>query len=210
MVNRRFGTHEVASLLSNYSDMSMDVDDDDSGESDHDDDESDTDTPVIDGGWRIWLPNDVDFSHVPFSAQTVGPNVGEIPQSKLDSFQNFMSDEILMQIVEATNAYAVIHLNDKSITNSSVWYRWKDLTLPELKAYLGIILKMAIVEKIDVKDCFSRVDRVFSLFLDVFSRRRFLQIHWVLHVKSPEPTTGVVTRSSKMSNVRVISSKNAS
>ena len=119
MANRRFGTHKVASLLSNYSDMSMYVDDDDSdimdvdlvksddnysGESDQDDNESDTDTPVIDGGWRIWLPNDVDFSHVPFSAQNVGPNVGEIAQSKLDSFQNFMSDEILIQIVKATNA----------------------------------------------------------------------------------------------------------
>ena len=61
-------------------------DDNDSGESDQDDDESDTDTPVIDRGWRIWLPNDIDFSHVPFSAQNVGPNVGEIPQSELDSF----------------------------------------------------------------------------------------------------------------------------
>ena len=76
MANRRFGTHEVASLLSNYSDMSMYVedndsdimnvdlvtsDDNDSVESDQDDDESDTDAPVIDGGWRIWLPNDVDF-----------------------------------------------------------------------------------------------------------------------------------------------------
>ena len=152
MANRRFGTHEVASLLSNYSDMSVDVDDDsdimdvdlvtsddnDSGESDQDDDESDIDTPVKDGGWRIWLPNDVDFSHVLFSAQ----NVGENPQSELDSFQNFMSDEILMQIVEAINAYAVIHLNNKSFTNSSIWYRWKDLTLPELKAYFGIILKI--------------------------------------------------------------------
>ena len=100
------------------------------------------------------MPND-DFSHVPFSAQNVGPNVGEIPQSELDSFQNVMSNEILMQIVKATNAYAVIHLNNKSLTNSSIWYRWKDLILPELKAYLGIILKMAIVEKFDVKDYFS-------------------------------------------------------
>ena len=30
MANRRFGTHEVASLLSNYLDMSMYVNDDDS------------------------------------------------------------------------------------------------------------------------------------------------------------------------------------
>ena len=56
-----------------------------------------------------------------------------------------------MQIVKATNAYAVIHLNNKSLTNSSIWYRWKDLILLELKAYLGIILKMAVVEKSDEK-----------------------------------------------------------
>ena len=216
MANRGFGTHEVASILSNYSDMSMDVDDDDdsdimdvdlvtsddndSGESDKnndEDDESDTDTPVIDGGWRIWLPNDVNFPHLPFSAQNVGPNIGGIPQSELDSFQNFMSDDILMQIVEATNAYAVIHLNNKSLTNSSIWYRWKDIILPELKAYLGILLKMAIVEKSDVKYYFSKEWTEYYPFFWMF----FLQIHWMLHVKSPEPTTGVVTRSSKISNV---------
>ena len=148
------------------------------------------------------MPNDVEFSHVPFLPQNVGPNVGEIPQSELDSFQNFMSDEILMQIVKATNAYAVIYLNNKSLTSSSIWYQWKDLTLPELKAYLGIILKMAIVEKSDVKDYFSKKwTEYYPFFLDVFSRCRFLQIHWMLHVKSPEPTTGVVTQSSKISNV---------
>ena len=98
--------------------------------------------------------------------------------------------------------YAVIHLNNKSLNNRSIWYQWKDFTLPELKTYLGIILKMAIVEKSDVKDYFSKEwTEYYPFFLDVFSRRRFLQIHWMLHVKSPEPTTGVVTQSSKISNV---------
>ena len=107
-----------------------------------------------------------------------------------------------MQIVKTTNAYAVIHLNNKSLINSSIWYRWKDLILPELKAYLGIILKMAVVEKSDVKDYFSKEwTEYYPFFLDVFSRRHFLQIDWMLHVRSPEPTTGVVTRSSKISNV---------
>ena len=87
MANRRFGTHKVASILSNYSDMSTDVDNDDdsdimdvdlvtnddndSGESDQDDDENNTDTPVIDGGWRIWLPNDVNFLMFLFRQKTL-------------------------------------------------------------------------------------------------------------------------------------------
>ena len=49
--------------------------------------------------------------------------------------------------------------------------------IPEFKAYLGVVLKMAVIEKADVKDYFSHewTEETF-FFLDVFSRRRFLQI----------------------------------
>ena len=60
------------------------------------------------------MPNDVDFSHVPFSAQNVGPNVGEIPQSELDSFQNFMSDEIEVEKVIERLQYSSVKLAHES------------------------------------------------------------------------------------------------
>ena len=109
---------------------------------------------------------------------------------------------MLNEIVTATNAYAAIRLNNKQLTNNSTFYKWKDVTLQELKAYLGVILKMAMTEKPDVKDCFSKEWTEYSpFFLDIFSRRRFLQIHWMLHLKSLEPTTVPITRKSKVSNV---------
>ena len=83
-----------------------------------------------------------------------------------------------------------------------MFYKWKDVTLQELKAYLGVILKIAMTEKSDVKDHFSKEWTEYSpFFLDIFSRRRFLQIHWMFHLKSPEPTTAPITRKSKVSNV---------
>ena len=101
-----------------------------------------------------------------------------------------MTDELLMEVVAATNAYATTHISRIRFTNNSVWYIWIDVTLPKPKAYLGGVLKIAIIEKSNVKDYFSRAWAEYCpFFLDIFSRQ-FLQIHWMLHANSPEPTTG--------------------
>ena len=109
---------------------------------------------------------------------------------------------MLNKIVTATNTYATIRLNNKQLLNNSTFYKWKDVTLQELKAYLGVVLKMTMTEKPDMKDYFSKEWTEYSpFFLDIFSHRRFLLIHWMLHLKSPEPTTAPLTRKSKVSNV---------
>ena len=116
----------------------------------------------------------------------------------------------MREIITATNAYAAINLHGRTLNNNSVWYKWKNVTFPEFKAYLGVVLKMAVIEKAEVKDYFSREwTEEAPFFLDVFSRRRFLQIHWMLHVQSPEPTTQPITRSRKISNVVDYVKKNA-
>ena len=67
-----------------------------------------------------------------------------------------------------------------------------------MKAYLEVVLKMAFVEKPDVKSYFSKEwTEYYPFFLDVFSRRRFLQIHWIMHVRSLQPTVGSITRDAK-------------
>ena len=60
---------------------------------------------------------------------------------------------------------------------------------------------MAINDKPDIKTYFSR-DWIesYPFFRDVFSRRRFLQIHWMLHLKPPQPSTAPVTRGSRLQN----------
>ena len=56
-----------------------------------------------------------------------------------------------MELVTATNAYAVISLSRKAFSNNFVWFEWKDITLVEMKAYLGVIMNMAMNDKPDVK-----------------------------------------------------------
>ena len=152
--------------------------------------DSDNDSDDDISGWRQWLPSDIDFKHFQFIAKNVAPTFDTTSQTELECFQHFFTDEVLNKTATATNAYATIRLNNKQLTNNSTFYKWKDVTLQELKAYLGVILKMAMTEKLDVKDYFSKEWTEYSpYFLDIFSRRRFLQIHWMLHLKSLEPTT---------------------
>ena len=100
-----------------------------------------------------------------------------------------------MELVTATNAYAVISLSGKAFLNNSVWFEWKDGTLVEMKAYLGVIMNMAMNDKADVKSFFSRNwTQYCPFFFDIFSQQRFLQIHWMFHIKSPEPTTAPIIR----------------
>ena len=47
-------------------------------------------------------------------------------------------------------------LHGRTLNNNSVWYKWKNVTLPEFKAYLGVVLKTAVIEKAEVKAYFSR------------------------------------------------------
>ena len=163
--------------------------------SDESDDDGDNDT------WRSWRTEDSDLPKHPFTVQNPGVHFPQQPDREIDAFQSFLTDDLLHEFVTATNAFATIKLHGKTFTNYSIWYNWQDVTVTEMKAYLGVILNMAINEKPDVKTYFSRSWIEFCpFFSDVFSRRRFLQIHWMLHLKAPQPSTVAVTRGSKVRN----------
>ena len=217
MAQRQYNAEDVLDMISDDSDMndeeesnfhdtdleiSDDEDDDNSDSMDINDLDAATGSGTDSNGSREWLPSDDDLSHCPFTVQNVGATLQSVPQTELEFLQNFLTDELLMEIVTVTNAYATIRFGKRVFSNNSVWYKWKDVSLPEMKADLGVVLKMALVEKPDVKSYFSREwTEYYPFFLDVFSRRRFLQIHWIMHVRSPQPTVGPITRGSKISNV---------
>ena len=102
------------------------------------------------------------------------------------------------ECVTATNAYASIKLHGKTFSNNLIWHRWQDVTFPEFTAYLGVILKMAINEKSDIKTISAVNGFKHNHILSIFLRRRFLQIHWMTHLKAPQPNIIRVTRGSKV------------
>ena len=101
----------------------MDTDVKSSGASDEDSDSSDN------SGWSAWQSNDPDFPHSPFTVQNPGVHFPSQPESELEALQHFLTDELLMELVTATNAYAVTSLSRKAFSNNFVWFEWKDITL---------------------------------------------------------------------------------
>jgi len=129
---------------------------------DEGDDDGDNDT------WRSWRTGDSDLPKHPFTVQNPGVHFPQQPDREIDAFQSFLTDDLLHEFVTATNAFATIKLHGKTFTNYSIWYNWQDVTVTEMKAYLGVILNMAINEKPDVKTYFSRSWIEFCPFFQMF------------------------------------------
>lgn len=176
---------------------------DDSG----DDEESiDDDSPGdVSASVPFWVPyteNIADFPPVRFSVNNPGVQVSVSNcGSELDFFQLFFTDELVQQIVKETNRYAREKISSICpLPDRSIWKSWKDVTVPEFKAFLGVLMNMALNPKPDIKEYFS-MDTLNKMpfFPMVFSRDRFLQIFWALHV--PQDTGTQPTRGSKMRSI---------
>lgn len=94
------------------------------------------------------------------------------------------TDELLADIVDATNEYPNEKINRKRpLQQFSIWHTWRDVTVTEMKALIGVILNKALNPKPEIVDYFSQ-DWLSKMpfFIDVFPRTRFLQIFWILHL----------------------------
>lgn len=156
--------------------------------------------------WKGWAAGDTNFIKFLWSNNSgYKPPVGQHPASPLEYFQRFFTDALLSEIVKETNRYA----NEKILKNTplrkiSMWWSWKEVDLVEIKAFLGVIINMAMKPKPELGDYFSTdwID-YYPFFKDVFSKERFLQIFWNLHVSPPltGPVRGTLTRFGKVRNV---------
>jgi hypothetical protein len=60
---------------------------------------------------------------------------------------------------------------------------WSDVSVPEVKAFLGIIINMGLIPLPDIKDYWSSERKSQTKFFgDVMSRDTFLHIFWMMHV----------------------------
>ena len=98
-----------------------------------------------------------------------------------------MTISVWQYIIDTINAYARVRLGNMPPQRRSVFRNWRDITLVEMKAF---IFQMGLVQLSDIKDYWStHVTLNFSFFRSVFSRDRFLQIFWMLHVGETPSTT---------------------
>ena len=119
----------------------------------------------------------------PFTARPgVALNLTEC-ETPLHFFSVFMDDTAWNFLVEHTNQYAAVKLAAAPPSRRSLYSNWRDVTMEEMKAFVGVILNMGVVQLPDIRD-YWRQDETVNLpfFRSIFSHDRFLQIFRLLHV----------------------------
>ena len=130
--------------------------------------------------------NDFEWSSVrsdidiPSFSQAVGPaNVMPRESLAVDFFQLFVDNRMLGNILRETNRYAcqLLQARNKDVRS------WKEVSLEELKAFLGLLIAMSIHRLPSLRDYWSS-DWVLGVpeFAKVIPRNRFLDIWNNLHL----------------------------
>ena len=134
--------------------------------------------------------------------KTIGPQVPIHCVTPLQFFRLFFTSEMMKKITAETNAYAKEKIANKTVSRFSIWHEWYDVVEEEILAFLGLIINMGVIHLPSVKDYWSQqfVCRV-PFFGEVFTRKRFLQIFWMLHLETVSNSDrSLRTRTQKVSN----------
>ena len=113
-------------------------------------------------------PTSFTFTAVP------GVNIG-LPRnaSPLQYLQLFLTVSVLRYFIDA---YATAALGAVPPSRRSLFRTWKDITMSEMKAFIGVIIQMGLVQLSDIKDYWStHVTLNFSFFRSVFSVTGFFK-----------------------------------
>lgn len=191
---------DIAPLLANEN-LCEDLINDDENQEENEEDQEEIESP-----WKKWNIGDPQpsFEKYLFDSDYVGFNAPENRNlvTPLDFFDLLSDDEILESIVLHTNQYAQQRKQQNTpLTKNSIWAFWKDLTVEEFKAFLGVINNMALNHKPNLNDYFSNswLDKQ-PFFKDVFSRIRFSMIYWNLQIAFPDAgiVRGATSKSHKV------------
>ena len=161
-----------------------------------------SDSTTSNNDWSPYTPTDSNLLKLPFTVNNPGirlPTSGQY-ENELSYFQLYFTDDIITEFVHETNKYAKEKIEKaQPLSKHSIWRTWKDTTLEEMKSFLGVVINMGMNPKCSMKEYFSSqwTERM-PFFVDVFSRGRFCQIYWMLHLQQ---SVGQGFRGDKIQNL---------
>jgi hypothetical protein len=82
----------------------------------------------------------------------------------LDYFRIFFIGELLNNIVTGTDRYTRHNISELQLSQRSIWSMWSDVSVPEVKAFLLVIINIGLIPLPDIKDYWSS-DRKIYYFL---------------------------------------------
>jgi hypothetical protein len=113
--------------------------------------ESETSVTCIDG-WEDVMMGDKKLNAYTFT-KNAGPQFQLLPNVEpVDYFSLFFNDELLNSIVVETNWYARHKISELQLSPRSIWSRWSDVSVTEMKAFLCLIINMGLIPLPDIKD----------------------------------------------------------
>ena len=102
----------------------------------------------------------------PFTARPgVALNLTEC-ETPLHFFSVFMDDTAWNFLVEHTNQYAAVKLAAAPPSRRSLYSNWRDVTMDEMKAFVGVILNMGVVQYLIFETIGDRMKQSICLFSD--------------------------------------------
>jgi hypothetical protein len=113
--------------------------------------ESETSVVWIDGYEDVMM-GDKKLNSCTFT-KNAEPQFHLLPDAQpMDYFNLFFSDERLNNLVVETNRYARHKISEFQLSPRSIWSRCSDVSVPEMKAFLGLIINMGLMPLPDIKD----------------------------------------------------------
>lgn len=144
-------------------------------------------------------PNIIKFD---IGSHNHGPRVSSKITKPIQFFQLFFTEELALEIINETNTYARNKLQGKVLTKNSIWHSWRDVQKDEFWTFIGVILNMGTMPLANMQEYWSiNPNSKIPFYPNTFTRSRFNQIFWMLHLKTQDPgTSSLKTRIQKASN----------
>lgn len=145
------------------------------------------------------IPDRIHFS---VSPKVIGPQVPTNIVQPIQYFKLFFTNELVNEIIKETNNYAENVLKNKEISSNSIWQTWRVVEEDEFWAFIGVIVNMGTIPLTNMQEYWSVKDNSrIPFFSKIFTRKRFNQIFWMLHLKTPNPAKNDIrTRIQRASN----------
>ena len=120
-----------------------------------------SDSTTSNSVWSPYALTDSNLLKLPFTVNNPGirlPTNGQY-ENELSYFQLYFTDDIITEFVHETNRYVKEKIEKAQLLGKhSIWRTWKDTTLEEMKAFLGVVkafqknLVQQLVERIQNKN----------------------------------------------------------
>lgn len=151
--------------------------------------EVDSDDEEVEYDYNLqWLPSTSGMKTIPFSkvSKLLISNPGN--NAPYDWFALLCDDSLLENICTFTNAYAWEVFQEPNLTPRSRINKWRDMTVGELRVFIGLVLHMGTVRVSRFNDYWS-TNRFFNFGLvrEQMSRDRWLLILRCIHFSEIRP-----------------------